>query len=102
MKELKLIEAISIFEGKLSKGKKHFIFDCGLCENLSTIGKKFYQQNIKEVVVDWKYFSGDPVYPIGAEVYNHHKANETLWVGEQLKLRKDLLKFIKSKLSGKN
>jgi len=100
---MKLIEAISIFEGKLSKGKKHFIFDCGLCENLSTIGKKFYQQNIKELVVDWKYFSGDPVYPIGgAEVYNYHKANETLWVGEQLKLRKDLLKFIKSKLNSES
>ena len=96
---MKLIEAISIFEEKFKKGKKHYLYDCGICENLSVIGKKFYQQQIKELVVDWKHFSGDLVYPIGGkDDYNHHKSLETLWVGEQLKLRKDLIKFIKGKL----
>ena len=102
MSDMKLIEAILIFEDKLKKGKKHFIYDSGLCDNLATIGKKFYQQQIKDIVVNWKHFSGDLTYPIGGkDVYNHHKALETLWVGDQLKLRKDLIKFIKESFKEK-
>jgi len=51
MSDMKLIEAVLIFEDKLKKGKKHFIYDSGLCDNLATIGKKFYQQQIKDIVV---------------------------------------------------
>ena len=99
MNEMKLIDAIEQLEVKIKKGKKHFLYDCGVCENLSVIGKKFYHFQIKELSQQWKHFSGDSVYPIGGiKEYNKHKLNETLWQGEQLKLRVDFIKFLKKKL----
>lgn len=101
MADLKLIEAIEQFEIKFKKGKKHFIYDAGICENLSAIGKKFYHFEIKQIVQNWKHFSGDLTYPIGGmEEYNFHKENETLWVGDQLKLRLTLINYLKLKLKG--
>lgn len=99
MSEMKLIEAIEQLEAKIKKGKKHFLYDCGICENVAVIGKRFYHFQIKEITLQWKHFSGDLTYPIGGEKeYNLHKEHETLWQGEQLKLRLDLIKFMKSKL----
>ena len=99
MNEVKLIDAIEQLEAKLKKGKKHFLYDCGICENLSVIGKRFYHFQIKELSQQWKNFSGDSTYPIGGmQEYNQHKEYETLWQGEQLKLRMDFIKFMKNKL----
>lgn len=99
MSEVKLIDAIEQLEAKIKKGKKHFLYDCGICENLSVIGKRFYHFQIKDLSQQWKNFSGDSTYPIGGmQEYNHHKEHETLWQGEQLKLRMDFIKFMKNKL----
>lgn len=96
---MELLKAIEILEANIKKGKKFYTQDCGICENVSIIGKKYFHCQIKEIVKDWKHFSGDLTYPIGGMVdYNHHKNNETLWKDEQLKLRLDLIKFIKRKL----
>ena len=99
MSEMKLIDAIELLEAKMKKGKKHFLYDCGICENLSVIGKRFYHFQIKELSQQWKHFSGDLIYPIGGkEEYNLHKEHETLWQGNQLKLRMDFIKFMENKL----
>lgn len=96
---MELLKAIVQLEEKIKKGKKHYIYDCGICENLSAIGNKFYHFQIKQLIKDWKHYSGEETYPVGGiDEYNHHKSNETLWQGEQLKLRLDLIKHLKSKL----
>ena len=96
MSNTTLYQALETLEAKIKKGKKHFNIDCGICENVSIIANKYFTFQIKELVKDWKHFSGDLVYPIGGiDDYNHHKMNETLWQGEQLKLRMDLIKFLK-------
>lgn len=96
---MELLEALEILEGKIKKGKKFYIQECGICENVAVISKKYFHQQIKDLVVNWKYYSGDAVYPIGGIlVYNNHKSNETLWKDEQLKLRLDLIKFLKREL----
>lgn len=97
---MKLIDALNELETKIKKGKKHYLFDCGICENVATIAKKYHTCEIKSLCESWKHFSGDLIYPIGnVEQYNHHKLNETLWIGEQLKLRLDLIKHMKGKLT---
>lgn len=99
---MKLLEALEKLEVNIKKGKKYFTQDSGVCDNVSTIGNQFYHYQIKQVISDWKHFSGDLTYPIGGvELYNFHKTNESLWQGEQLKLRLDLIKFLKSKLKEK-
>lgn len=64
---------------------------------------------LRKYLKTWKYFSGDPVFPVPGEKrkydvkeyralrsYQKHKANKTLWKGEQRYYRISLLKhFIK-------
>ncbi len=99
MSQIKLFEAIEILEAKIKKGKKHFIYDAGICENLSTIMNKFAHFEVKSYATSWKKFSGDLTFPIGNEKdYLHHKEFETLWVGDQLKARLSLLSYMKQQL----
>jgi hypothetical protein len=44
----------------------------------------------------WPHFAGGNGYPLpgGREIYEHHRIRSTLWEGEQLNLRMDLMKFI--------
>lgn len=97
-----LLEAIEQLEAKIKKGKKHFIYDAGICENLSHIMNKFVHFEIKQHAKTWKNFSGDETFPIGSEsLYFHHKELETLWVGDQLKMRMSLLAHMKKLLENK-
>lgn len=99
---MELLKALETLEANLKKGKKFYLMDCGICENTAHIAKKYFHCQFKELVVEWKHFSGDLVYPIGGQdIYNFHKTNETLWKDEQLKLRLDLIKFLKRKLGDK-
>lgn len=94
-----LLQCLGILEDKIKKGKKHYLYDNGICQNVAEIGGKFYTCQIKELVADYKHFSGDLIYPIGGMLeYNKHKENETLWVGDQLKMRLGLIKHLKGKL----
>ncbi|ADG60106.1 hypothetical protein Acj9p206 [Acinetobacter phage Acj9] len=98
-----LLEALEILETNLKKGKKFYLVECGICENVSKISAKFHHFEIKQLAQNWKHYSGDPAYPIGKgqDEYLLHKTNETLWKDEQLKLRLNFIKFMKSELAKK-
>lgn len=103
MSKISLFEAIELLESKIKKGKKHFVYDAGICENLSTIMNKFVHFEVKTYAVTWKKFSGDPTFPISGEKdYLHHKEFESLWVGDQLRLRLALLSHMKVQLQRDN
>lgn len=48
---------------------------------------------------NWKYFSGDNVYPVGGEVeYHYYNNRQELWVGVQKQLRLDYAKHLSTEI----
>ena len=99
-KSITLLEALEVLEEKIKKGKKHFLNDCGICENIATITGKYYNYEMKQLYPTWKNWSGNDTYPISGYIAN--KESETLWQGEQLKLRLALIKHMKKEITKGN
>ena len=64
---------------------------------------KIFQNTLEAVCCEWDKYSGDKVFPIsGHGIYNTHGQVGSLWKGEQLELRIELidlmLKYLETQL----
>ena len=85
-----------------------FVYDAerGICAQISTKAAKALDSDELAPIVrmssdlltsKFPSFSGDHAYPISGHVaYFHHGNNQTLWRGEQLALRNQLIGVLKS------
>ena len=81
-----MVVFFTTYDGCYSLDKNHSI--CGnIWNNLS------YEHEIdKQHFKSWKHYSGDDGYPVlGKRAYDK---TSNLWVGKQLKLRLDLVKYL--------
>ena len=91
-----ILEALIILRDKISSGSE--LKNCGICGNLHDIVGGYIPE-FSDIAVNWKHFSGEPEYPIsGCDAYTENYRKGTLWVGEQRRLRIDLIDFTISEL----
>ncbi len=77
---------VVFFDGCYSLEKDYSV--CGNIYNNLSFGHEIDKQHFKS----WKHYSGDEYYPVlGQGVYDE---TDNFWVGEQLKLRLDLVKHL--------